>query len=114
MPLDFFIMTLIALCCAFIGWAVVFLSAKIDGPLGREGGGFLPRSAFDAFHRQHQAQRDLNVSPRQRRFAAEHPFGTIKRMTRRASSRVRYGTPISRPSESERSWHPAPQSLQHK
>jgi hypothetical protein len=34
-------------------WAVVFLSAKIEGPLGREGGGLLPRTAFDAF--QHQA-----------------------------------------------------------
>ena len=63
MPLDFFIMTLIALCCAFIGWAVMFLSAKIDGPLRREGGGLLPRSAFDAFHRQGAARSQRFSAP---------------------------------------------------
>ena len=35
-PFDLFMMLLSALSCAFTGWAVLYLSTKLDPPQGRE------------------------------------------------------------------------------
>ena len=47
MPLDLAIMFFAALCCAFAGWAVVYLSTKIDRSTTAGSGATLPRPTFD-------------------------------------------------------------------